>query len=63
MNDSMIDIFPLCMTESVQFHSFSHCFIHFRTVMSEIINKELGTDYADYTVALRTHYAKTVKSV
>jgi hypothetical protein len=23
----------------------------------------LGTDYADYTVALRTHYAKTVKSV
>ena len=50
MNDSMIDIFPLCMTESVQFHSFSHCFIHFRTVMSEIINKELGTDYTDFTV-------------
>ena len=45
----MIDIFPLC-TESVQFHSFSHCFIHFRTVMSEIINKELGTDYTDFTV-------------
>jgi len=30
----MIDIFPLCMTESVQFHSFSHCFIHFRTDMN-----------------------------